>query len=347
MSEVRPLSTTGIGSLPHTSIEEALHLAFRLDIPYVPQLPKKSHKEFMLAHALDGMPGILCDSQGMVTIDMPAWRKGYLKYSERLHVALEEGDASEFLPSEHSHSALRPFLTKIKEEQKERAKVQIAGPMTLQWSLRTTEGKFPPPPVMAQVSRTVLAKSFALCQAIKSSGSQPIIFLDEPGLYAFSSQQPNHLVMMQELKILVLTLQKAGAEVGLHCCSDADWSAVIDLGVDILAIDAHLSLPSLLRSSEALVRFSTLGGQLALGVIPTHREGGGTVSEIFGHFEERIQTLEKYFRTRASTFERILSRSLLTPACGMALLSSQRAVRTHAQLSAFQSTYRSFHARRS
>ena len=208
MSEVRPLSTTGIGSLPHTSIEEALHLAFRLDIPYVPQLPKKSHKEFMLAHALDGMPGILCDSQGMVTIDMPAWRKGYLKYSERLHVALEEGDASDFLPSEHSHCALRPFLAKIKEEQKERAKVQIAGPMTLQWSLRTTEGKFPPPPVMAQVARTILAKSLALCQAIESSGSQPIIFLDEPGLYAFSSQQPNHLVMMQELKILVLTLQK-------------------------------------------------------------------------------------------------------------------------------------------
>ncbi|MEE2902017.1 MAG: hypothetical protein VYC39_06785 [Myxococcota bacterium] len=347
MSEVRPLSTTGIGSLPHTSIEEALNLAFRLDIPYVPQLPKKSHKEFMLAHALDGMPGILSDSQGMVTIHMPEWRKGYLRYSERLHLALEEGDASEFLPSENSHCALRPFLAKIEQEQKKRAKVQIAGPMTLQWSLRTTEGKFPPPPVMAQLSRTVLAKSLALCQAIKSSGSQPIIFLDEPGLYAFSAQQPNHLVMMQELKILVLTLQKAGAEVGLHCCSDADWSAVIDLGVDILAIDAHLSLPSLLRSSEALVRYSASGGQLALGVIPTHREGGGTVSEIFGHFEERIQTLEKYFRTRASTFERILSRSLLTPACGMALLSSQRAVRTHAQLSAFQSTYRSFHARRS
>ena len=346
MSGIEALSTTGIGSLPHVNVDEALELSFRADVPYLPQLPRLNNHEFMLAYALDGMPGIKVDDEGMITIDLQEWRRGFLRYSEKLALALEEKQAVTFLPSTESCSALRPFLERLTATNAPIAKIQMTGPLTLQWSLRTIDGQFPPPPVTAQVSRTVLAKSLALCHAVQATGAKPVIFLDEPGLYAFSPQQPNHLVLLQELKILVASLQKVGAEVGLHCCSDAYWPSVIDLNLDILAIDAHLSLPSLLRSSEALLRFSSSGGQLALGVIPTHSEAGGTVSEIFGHFEERIQTLEKYFRTRASTFEKILSRSLLTPACGMALLSPNRAASAHAQLSAFQSTYRSFHANR-
>jgi methionine synthase II (cobalamin-independent) len=346
MSELKALSTTGIGSLPHASVEDALKVSFRLDIPYLPQLPKRDRREFMLAHALDGMPGIVAGDQGMITIDLEKWRKGYLEYAERLHTALEENDPSSFLPSEESSSALRPFLSRIKETKTFRAKAQIAGPMTLQWTLRTTDNLIPPAPVMSQVTRTVMAKSLALAQAMQEAGAKPVIFFDEPGLYAFSARQPNHIVLLQELKIIIMTLKKREVEVGLHCCSDADWHALMSLNLDILAIDAKLSLPSLLKSSDALLSFSSGGGQLALGVIPTSKDGIAPVSEIFTHFEERIQTLEKYFRTRASTFEKILSRSLLTPACGLALLETERAQDVHAQLAAFQSSYRSFHDQR-
>lgn len=40
-----------IGSLPHTKIEAALELAFSLDIPTLPTLPKLDPKEFMIEHA--------------------------------------------------------------------------------------------------------------------------------------------------------------------------------------------------------------------------------------------------------------------------------------------------------
>jgi len=346
MSKIEALSTTGIGSLPHSSVDDALQTAFRVDIPYLPQLPQLSNHEFMLSHALDGLPGLESDPEGMVTVDLKKWRKGYLEYEERLRVALEDGDPSGFLPAESSNAALRPFLARIKENGIKRAKAQIAGPMTVQWSLRTTEQLFPPAPVMTQVTRTVMAKSLALAEAIQDAGAKPILFLDEPGLYAFSPRQPNHIVLLQELKIIIMALHKREVEVGLHCCSDADWHALMDLELDILAIDAQLSLPSLLKSSDALLSFSSGGGQLALGVIPTGKEPAGRVSELFSHFEDRIQTLEKYFRTRASTFERILSRSLLTPACGMAFLEPKRAQDAHAQLAAFQSSYRSFHQAR-
>ena len=301
----------------------------------------------MLAHALDGIPGLVCDQQGMVTIDLAEWRKGYLPYSERLNAALEGDDLMSFLPSEESNSALRPFLKRIQEDNITRAKVQIAGPMTSQWSLRTTENLFPPAPVLSQVTRTIMAKSLALTKAVQEAGASPVLFFDEPGLYAFSSRQPNHIVLLQELKIIIMALRKREVEVGLHCCSDADWHALMSLKLDILAIDAQLSLPSLLKSSDALLSFSSGGGQLALGVIPTRQAEDTSVSDIFVHFEERIQTLEKYFRTRASTFEKILGRSILTPACGLALLETKRAKDVHAQLSVFQSSYRSFHELRS
>jgi methionine synthase II (cobalamin-independent) len=293
------------------------------------------------------MPGLVVDAEGMVAVDLSTWRAGYLEYDARLRVALEDGDASRFLPSAESSSALEIFLARVKAEGVVRAKAQIAGPMTVQWSLRTTDQQFPPPPVMAQVSRTIMAKSLALADAIRAAGAQPIIFFDEPGLYAFSARQPNHIVLLQELKINIMALQRREVEVGLHCCSDADWHALMGLDLDILAIDARLSLPSMLRSSDALLSFTSQGGQLALGVIPTGKDPVPSVAEIFSQFEERIQTLEKYFRTRASIFEDILGRSLLTPACGMAFLGTDRAQDVHAKLAAFQSTYRSFHHGRS
>ena len=168
MSAIEALATTGIGSLPHDNVEDALSLSFRADVPYLPQLPKRDVNEYMLAYALDGMPGILVDEEGMITIDMATWRKGFLKYSERLALALEDQQPELLLPSNQSCSALRPFLDKLVEEKAPLAKVQMTGPLTLQWSLRTTEGQFPPPPVSAQVSRTVMAKSIALCRAVQS-----------------------------------------------------------------------------------------------------------------------------------------------------------------------------------
>ena len=84
-----------------------------------------------------------------------------------------------------------------------------------------------------------MAKSLALAEAIQEAGAKPILFLDEPGLYAFSSRQPNHIVLLQELKIIIMALHKREVEVGLHCCSDADWHALMELELDILAIDAQ------------------------------------------------------------------------------------------------------------
>lgn len=341
MAQFTPLTTTGIGSLPHTSVDAAVEQAFRMDVPYLPSMPNRDPKEYMLSQSLEGMPGIIADDAGMILLDLDAWKAGCVEYDDKLHAALEDGALAPFAPTGEYAAASGAFLERLAVEKPQWAKAQLAGPMTLQWSLRTADGKMPPPTALTQVSRTVLARSLALAERITAAGSTPLIFVDEPGLYAFARTQPNHIVMLQELRINMMALKKVGAKVGLHCCSDADWGALMGLGLDVLAIDAELSLPSLLKAGEALVTFVAMGGRLALGVVPTNQtDEVPTTEALLEMLHGHLATLEQYFPTRASTIEHILGRSLLTPACGMGLLEPAFAEGVVDRLAAYRDAFR-------
>ncbi|MFO0723965.1 MAG: hypothetical protein U1E65_09300 [Myxococcota bacterium] len=335
------LATTGVGSLPHKTVSAGLEQAFRVDVPYLPQLPLRDPREFMLPQALEGMPGVVADEQGAVVLDVETWKKGRAKYDDKLYLALEKDDLREFLPSADYLAAWEPFLARVRDEARPVAKIQLAGPMTLQWTLRTADGQIPPAGALTHVSRTVLARALAMADALSIAGAAPMFFVDEPGLYAFSRNQPGHIVMLQELRILIMALKKRGARVGLHCCSDADWGALMGLGLDLLGIDARLSLRSLLQAGEALVTFVSMGGRLALGVIPTsHRDEVVEPQALLADMQAELKSLEQYFPTRSAIFETILGRSMLTPACGMAFLSEPEASSIAQQLADFRALYR-------
>ena len=65
-----PFATTGIGSLPHSQLELALQMALQVDVPYLPQLPAGNPSEFMIPGALDGLPGLRYDAEGLCTVDV-------------------------------------------------------------------------------------------------------------------------------------------------------------------------------------------------------------------------------------------------------------------------------------
>ncbi len=50
--------TTGIGSLPHHNIDAALAFSFQATIPFLPQIPIRNPWEYMIAQALEGVPGL-------------------------------------------------------------------------------------------------------------------------------------------------------------------------------------------------------------------------------------------------------------------------------------------------
>jgi methionine synthase II (cobalamin-independent) len=325
---IPPCASTGIGSLPHSQLELALQMAFQVDVPYLPQLPSGNPSEFMIPGALDGLPGLSFDSEGVCAVDLPEWRR-HPEFGEEIEAALSSAAAESFEPSPQACRAWKPFLWEVANRKLAFAKVQIAGPCTVRWVTKLSSGgpASEEPALDQQLFRLLLAKCMAMVRAVRRASSTPILYLDEPGLYALDPTNPRHLVSLQELKVMVLALQREGALVGIHCCGNTDWGSLLDSGVDLLSIDVRLSLDALLEERSPLERFLASGAALSLGVIPTDVAAAFSVAELADSVEASLSgTLGRKHALD------VIRQAVVTPACGLALRSVVDAERTFEQL---------------
>ncbi len=311
---IEPLATTGIGSLPHTQMELALQQAFSLDIPYLPQLPRRDPAEFMIVQALDGLPGLRWDPEGAPTVHLKEWQREAAAFEKRLARALEKEDLEPFEPQAASARAWKPFLWEIGERGVKLAKAQLAGPVTCAWTVRLDDGRpvFAEPDLLGQIFRLVMARSLAMARAIAGAGAAPILFLDEPGLCWLEPRNPQHLLRLSELKLTALALTKAGARPGVHCCGNTRWGAVLGLGLAYLSIDARLSLDLVLEERVAFERFVADGGRLALGVVPTDLDSRPEATE-------QVASAALAALRRLAPAGKVLGQCLVTPACGLGM----------------------------
>lgn len=121
---------TGIGSLPHHDVEEALDHSFQMGIPYLPQLPNRNPSEFMIAQALEGVPGIVIQSNGNVSLEIDEWNIKCSDFEIELDAALSiqlinqsvdqsinhanhASELTRFEPSDSSSSCWQPFLRRL------------------------------------------------------------------------------------------------------------------------------------------------------------------------------------------------------------------------------------------
>jgi methionine synthase II (cobalamin-independent) len=325
-----PRATTGIGSLPHTQLELALQLALQVDIPYLPQLPIGNPAEFMIPAALEGLPGLKVDAEGLCTVDPVGWREGRVAFEAELERAFRQGELAGFEPTPQGCRAFRPFVWEVEHRKLALAKVQLAGPATVKWVTRTTDGA-----PLSEVEgldaasyRLVLARALAMAKAVRKAGATPLVYVDEPGLYALDTKDPKHLVTLQELRLLAAALQREGVLVGLHCCGNTEWGALLGLGFNLLSLDVRLSLDAVCEEREALVRFLEEGGALSLGIIPPNVASTYRVEELVDSVDAALRaTLPPSLSPRA-----VIDRSVLTPACGLAMRSAVEAERTFEQL---------------
>ncbi len=314
-----PCATTGIGSLPHTQGELALQMALQHDIPFLPQLPRADAAELMIPAALEGLPGLSYDAEGVCTVNVEEWQAGRDRFTMKVEAALASGELRELEPSAVSCRSFRPFLWEIENRKAPFAKVQLAGPATVRWVAKTSQGA--PVSEMAeldqQIFRLLLARSLAMVKAVRRAGATPIFFLDEPGLYALDAKNVRHMVVLKELSVLIVAAQREGALVGLHCCSNTRWGEVLGLGLDVLSIDARLSLDAVLEDSRAFWSFMAGGSTLSLGIVPTDLATSYSLGEL-------VDSVEASFRAtapRGVAFEGLLAQMLLTPACGLGMRS--------------------------
>lgn len=316
-----PAATTGIGSLPHHNIDAALEYSFAFEIPFLPQIPIRNPWEYSIPQALESLPGIRIESDGSALIDTGVWVGLARSFDERLSHAFDRAAEStafeSFEPSAATSSSWQPFLWELQERATKTAKLQIVGPLTAQWSLRSTDGARLDhnADISRQIFRLVLARALGMVRRLKSFGVQPLLYLDEPALFVFSPENPAHLLGVQELKLLVQTLQKESVAVGLHCCSNTRWETILGLGLDILSFDTRLSLESLLGAKESLRRFLKSDGRLSLGAVTTSEPGtlDSDSKAIGAHLRARFDA------ELADLAPSALKSALWTPACGLAL----------------------------
>jgi hypothetical protein len=327
-----PGAITGIGSLPHTQMELGLQMALAVDVPYLPQLPFDNPRELMVPAALEGLPGLEVADDGSCQVDLATWETGQRTLAAELEQALKSGEARRFLPTPASARALQPFLFEVRERKLAFAKAQLAGPATVRWSTRLSGGGVVAdhPGLDGQIFRLLLARALALVQALRATGTTPLFYLDEPGLVALNTRDPRHLAVLTELRLFVAALRREGALVGLHCCGNTRWAALLDLGLDLLSFDVRLSLDALLESPQALGSFLDGGGALSLGIVPTNV--GDEADPV-----ELVRAAETSFAATMPGRTDALRTVLLTPACGLGLRSVSDAERIFAGVRAARS----------
>ena len=339
-----PMAATGIGSVPFTDPEEAVSLILEAmpRMPYWPQMVRLGFREEMTAQAARGLAALKIDEAARtVQVDPDLHRDQALV---EFYEAVLTGELTPFAMEEQEARGFFALLRAAAAGQLpcQTLKGQLAGPVTFAGMVKDREGKailFDRELTQA-VCLGLARKAAWQARRFRDLRKAPVIFLDEPYLSGFGSA---YLPISREevLEILGQTIaelrQAADAPlvVGLHCCGNTDWGLLLEAPIDLLSFDSYGYFESLQLYGQALVKFFQRGGWLAWGLVPTGEDFRQETTEgLWLRFTRQVAQLAQELKT---TSKEILSRAILTPACGMGYLSpdeARRALRILADLSA-------------
>jgi hypothetical protein len=319
----KPFTTTGIGSLPHSNVEEACKLVLETcDIPFWPQLPKLSFRELMIPQFSEGLPFIKIDEQKetlwIEKNSSDTLMKFYDTYSEDLHIAISEDFAR----------GLYTFLRKISNRHFTSLKGQITGPLTFTLGLKDSAKRLIYfDEEFREISLMILkAKTRWQIDILKPHAEKTIIFIDEPILSALGSTSymgVNPEEALRLLREISETIKHAGGIPGIHCCSKADWPLVINSGVKIISFDAYDYIDTIAMYPDEFTGFLKNEGYLAWGIVPTTdsiREE--TSDSIKRRFDISMEKLSKSIPGSL-----LQSQILLTPSCGTGSRSIEETIK--------------------
>lgn len=297
---------TGIGSLPHEETHDAVAFTHKHfpRLPAAPQLPRRSPLEGMIAQAAWGVPGVLVLEDGSLLVD--------------------EGAVDPTLPLVDGgiggppYDALRLFLDGL-EGHDGHFKTQLTGPVTLGLALHALGVSVDRAFRMAEA--VVTARVSALLAAVSQMAPQatPVLFLDEPGLCA--ALHPGFpLPVGQALDMVSSTMASAQRQaiVGLHCCGQADWQAVLQAGPQILSLPLGAGMTD---HAGSLDGFLEAGGWVAWGAVPTDGPFTTSVNLLWRRL------LAEWGQLVATGCDPVLlrERAIITPACGLVGLDVHQA----------------------
>lgn len=313
--------TTGIGSLPYLdAVKSVKDICTGFDIPFWPQMPKKGFKENMYVQFADGLPALVIDEKK---------RKIFVDTASDLSEGL--GKIYEvYLADNHEELGLSRefaegfyvFLELARELNFDYVKGQVTGPVSFGLSVVDEKGKsiIYNDSLREGFIKLLEIKTRHQIERLKEISKNIIMFIDEPYLTSFGSSFVNigrsEVTLM--LGAIIETIRSRGALSAIHCCGNTDWSLLADTDVDIINFDAYSYAKGLSLYPEKITGFLKRGGYLAWGIVPTSEAAvKETEKTLFDRFSVEIKNLEKKKIPR----DLLLSRSLITPSCGMGTLS--------------------------
>ena len=307
---------TAIGSMPHTNSVEACSVIMKYlpDIPFWPQLPRRSPKENMIIQFSEGFPGVVMKGD-KIHVEPSANFESEL---EQIYVDCEQGNAHKYGISTEYAAGLYAFLSKAKGNKI--VKGQVTGPIT--WGLAVTDQDG-----LGILYDDTLAETAAKFLQLKASWQEnilreispnPIIFVDEPYLVSLGSV----FTPIPEGKVPIL-LEEVFKGIkgikGLHCCGNTNWSVILDTTIDILSFDAYNYASSLSTHSAKVKSFLERGGSIAWGIVPNEEEA--LAKESSASLRDRLEEAMAPFTRDGVKFKQIIAQGLITPSCTLASLS--------------------------
>lgn len=335
---MEPFLTTGIGSLPHEDEAPAfgLVLHFFPDIPFWPQLPRRSPREAMVSQYSEGFPGLRWDDKAdRLVLDLC---EGFEMEIERFYENIEQERVEPFAITKPFAKGLEILELLSQEPYRKRircVKGQVVGPITFGLSLTDREQRpiFYDPTLRDILVKHLHSKARWIIQRFRQvlPDRPTLLFFDEPSLASFGSAFSG---LNRDEVLLALNSCLNGLEGlrGIHCCGNTDWSLVLSADIEVLSFDAYGYADPLSLYPKELRRFLERGGILAWGIVPTNENiERENLASLKDRLKRGMETL-----CRKGIDRELLRQAILTPSCGLASLSvplSERACRLTSELS--------------
>ncbi len=318
---------TAIGSYPHTEVTELFRLLNETipEIPIWPQMPKLSFFEEINNQYSRRLPCFFIDEEKRKSgFDTSQDLPGEL---ERFYTKVFSDDVDYFELAGDFSIGFGPYTKYLKERDPSSlfaVKGQVVGPLSHGVLTDRVDGKlaFYKPDLYDTIVKNCIMVARWQIKTLKEIFPEVIIFIDEPSLSVigsgFYSVEPEQTY--DSFKEVINAVRNEGGIPGMHCCGNADWNRLMNLGVDIINFDADDEIVSdKFINSADLDEYVEAGKIIAWGIVPTFADK--TEAATIESVEKKFTALLNQLKKRGLKEETLLEQSLITPSCGTGTLS--------------------------
>lgn len=298
--------TTAMGILPHTSLEKALNLAFSLDIPFWPQLPKMSFYEDMYVQITEHMPGMIIDhNKGKISFSKDKFYEELPEYSEHIE------NLDYFRLSPYYSLTYNAFLEKDLS-QYYAVRGQVIGPIS--FGLEIIDENFKPiiydDEVREFLYEYISKRINAQYHELAKYNDRAFVWIDEPHLAMIFNANVGYTFERAREEYTYFLKTLSGPK-GVHLCSNPDWSFLLNLDLDIISLNALAWGEIFTYYTEEIKRFLDRGGIISWGIAPTVDEQVNRFTE--SELMAKLEGLWNFLTARGISKEQLLAQAWLAP----------------------------------